>query len=461
MQAASKFTIDEDYITGLMNSSVDIKKVEEILTKALDLKGLSLEESAVLLNIEDDELLEKVCKTAKALKEKIYGKRIVLFAPLYLSNYCTNNCLYCGFRADNKTIKRKMLTVDEVVEETSKILKTGHKRVLLVAGEDLNKCNLDFVEQVINKIYEQKIMNGEVRRLNLNIAPLSTEEFKRLASFGIGTYQCFQETYHKETYKKMHPTGLKANYDWRLETMERALSAGLHDVGMGALFGLTDYRFEVLALLSHSEYLDKKFGVGPHTLSIPRIEPADGSEVSEQPPFAVDDKSFKKIVAVLRLSVPYTGLILSTREKASTRRELLEVGISQISAGSKTNPGGYSDEKATEQFAVGDTRSLDEVINELAENDFIPSFCTSCYRVGRTGKDFMDLAKPGLIQKFCNPNAIVTFAEYLLDYATEETKKVGFESIDKHINEIKDEKTKDKVINQLEEIKKGKRDFYS
>lgn len=461
MSTTSKFTINEDYLTSLMNLSTDEEKVEQILAKALELKGLSLEESAVLLNIEDDQLLEKICKTAKLLKEKIYGKRIVLFAPLYLSNYCTNNCLYCGFRADNKNIERKMLNVDEVVSETSKILNTGHKRVLLVAGEDLNKCNLDFVEQVINKIYEQKIMNGEVRRLNLNIAPLSTEEFKRLASFGIGTYQCFQETYHKETYKKMHPTGLKANYNWRLETMERALSAGLHDVGMGVLFGLTDYKFEVLALLSHSAYLDEKFGVGPHTLSIPRIEPADGSAVSEQPPFAVDDKSFKKIVAVLRLSVPYTGIILSTREKAETRRELLEVGVSQISAGSKTNPGGYSDKKSTEQFSVGDTRSLDEVINELAENDFIPSFCTSCYRVGRTGKDFMDLAKPGLIQKFCNPNAIITFAEYLTDYASEETKKAGFESIDKHINEIKDEKAKEKLVKQLEEIKQGKRDLYS
>ncbi|MEI7474922.1 MAG: [FeFe] hydrogenase H-cluster radical SAM maturase HydG [bacterium] len=461
MTTASKFSVDEEYISSLMNSAPTAERVEAILNKALELKGLSLEESAVLLNVEDEELLAKIAKAAKSLKEKIYGKRIVMFAPLYLSNYCVNNCLYCGFRVDNKEMARKMLTVDEVVQETAKILEQGHKRILLVAGEDTNRCNLDFVEQVINKIYEQKIMNGEVRRLNINIAPLKTEEFERLAKFGLGTYQCFQETYHRETYKIMHPSGLKANYEWRLATMDRALSAGLHDVGMGVLFGLTDYRFEVLALLSHADYLDKKFGVGPHTLSIPRIEPADGSDVSEQPPHAVDNKAFKKIVSILRLSVPYTGIILSTRENAEFRRELLEVGVSQVSAGSKTNPGGYNDQKATEQFSIGDTRSLDEVICELAENDFIPSFCTSCYRVGRVGKDFMDLAKPGLIQKFCNPNALVTFAEYLSDYASEHTKEIGFKAIEKHVEEIKDEKAKAKVIKQLDEIKAGQRDLFS
>lgn len=460
MNIKQEFTVDHERINALMDISADQNKVDIILNKALELKGLNLEESAVLLNINDDSLLQKIYDAAKKLKETIYGKRIVLFAPLYLSNYCTNNCLYCGFRSDNKNIKRKMLTSDEVIEETKQILNTGHKRLLLVAGEDTSKCNLDFIEEIINKIYEQKVMNGEVRRLNINIAPLKTEEFERLAEFGIGTYQCFQETYHKETYKIMHPTGLKANYEWRLGTMERALSAGLHDVGMGALFGLTDFRYEVLALLSHSEYLDKKFGVGPHTLSIPRIEPADGSKLSESPPHAIDDKTFKKIVAVLRLSVPYTGIILSTRERPEVRRELLEVGVSQISAGSKTNPGGYTEKQATEQFSIGDTRSLDEVINELAENDFIPSFCTSCYRVGRVGKDFMDLAKPGLIQRFCNPNAILTFAEYLVDYASEETKQAGFNAITKHINEIKDEKTKSKIKDQLEQIKSGERDIF-
>ena len=426
METQNRIFIDENKINALIDTKPDKDRVNEILNKSLSLKGLNLEEAAVLLNVADSDLLEKIFKAAKTVKENIYGKRIVLFAPLYLSNYCSNNCLYCGFRIDNKNIQRKMLSVDEVLDEVREIVNTGHKRLLLVAGEDTHKCNLDYVEKIINKIYEQKILNGEVRRININIAPLSVEEFKRLGSFGIGTYQSFQETYHKETYKTMHPSGLKANYDWRIETMDRALEAGLHDVGMGALFGLTDYRFEVLAMLMHAEHLDKKYGVGPHTLSIPRIEPAQGSDVSESPPHAINDTDFKKIIAVLRLAVPYTGIILSTRERAEFRKELLDLGVSQISAGSKTSPGGYKAENnSTEQFSVGDTRSLDEVIYELSTHGFIPSFCTSCYRLGRVGKDFMDYAKPGLIQRFCQPNALLTFKEYLIDYASEKTQEAG------------------------------------
>ncbi|HSA06940.1 MAG TPA: [FeFe] hydrogenase H-cluster radical SAM maturase HydG [Candidatus Gastranaerophilales bacterium] len=452
--------INEEKINELMDLNASKEKINEILNKALLLKGISMEEAAFLLNIEDDQLLNQLFKTAKTVKEKIYGKRIVLFSPLYISNYCTNNCLYCGFRLVNKDIKRRKLNIDEVVEEASAIIKMGHKRVLLVAGEDMGQINLDYVEEVIKKLYELKINKGELRRININIAPLSVEDFKRLKTFNIGTFQSFQETYHRETYKKMHVSGLKANYDYRIETMDRAFQAGLDDVGVGVLYGLTDYRFEVLAMLSHADYLDKKYGTGPHTISIPRLEPAKGSEVAENPPHAVTDKEFKKIVAVLRLAVPYTGLILTTRERADFRREVLELGVSQMSAGSRTNPGGYCEDDSAEQFEVGDHRGLDEVIKELSETGYLPSFCTSCYRLGRVGKDFMDLAKPGLIQKFCQPNAILTFKEFLEDYASPETRQAGMECIQKHLAEINDEKLKQSVNKKLDRINDGERDIY-
>lgn len=452
--------INDEQINELMNSKPTNQRVDEILNNALSLKGISKEDAAVLLNVEDDETLSKLFKTAKSLKEKIYGKRIVLFSPLYISNYCTNNCLYCGFRMANKDIKRRKLSVEEVVEEAKTIINMGHKRILLVAGEDMEKVNLDYVEEVIKKIYELKRGKGEIRRVNINIAPLSVEDFKRLKSFDIGTFQSFQETYHRETYKVMHPSGLKANYEYRLETMDRAFQAGLDDVGVGVLYGLTDYRYEVLALLSHAEYLDKKYGTGPHTISIPRLEPANGSQIAESPPHAVSDKDFKKIVAVLRLAVPYTGIILTTRERADFRPEVLELGVSQMSAGSKTNPGGYHEENSTEQFQVGDHRSLDDVIKELSETGYLPSFCTSCYRLGRVGKDFMDLAKPGLIQKFCQPNAILTFKEYLDDYAGQETANSGIKCIESHLAEIKDEKLKQNINKKLERINSGERDIY-
>jgi len=460
MSIASRIRINENKISELLNINGDKSRIWDIFNKALEMKGLDLEESAALLNIQDDETLEQLFKIAKQVKENIYGSRIVLFAPLYLNNYCTNNCLYCGFRIDNKEIQRKKLSVDEAIEETKAIINTGHKRILLVAGEAASNGDLDYLEQVIGRIYDLKVTNGEIRRVNINIAPLSTEEFKRLASFNVGTYQCFQETYHRETYSIMHPTGKKSNYDWRFEAMDRALESGLNDVGMGVLFGLTDYRFDTLALLMHSKRLDEKYGTGPHTLSIPRLEPAKGSDVSQNPKYAISDKDFKKIVAVLRLSVPYTGLILSTRERAEFRSEVIELGISQISAGSKTNPGGYSDKNATEQFEVGDHRSLDEVIHELCQNKYIPSFCTGCYRSGRVGKDFMDLAKPGLIKRFCEPNAMLTFKEYLEDYASDETKKAGLDVIKTCLSEITDSKLKSRIETQLSKIDQGERDIY-
>ena len=348
--------INEDLIFELIDKKVDDDKIKDILDKAMQLKGLSLEESAMLLNVEDEKNLDMIFKAAKELKEKIYGKRIVLFAPLYASNVCTNNCVYCAFRVDNKAIERRHLTPQEVVDEAKAIMQLGHKRIVLLTGEDYKHAGLDYLQEIMERIYKEKVFNGEIRRINVNIAPLSTEEFRRLKSFGIGTYQLFQETYHKETYSQVHPSGKKANYDWRLEAMDRAIEAGIDDVGIGPLFGLADYRFETLATLMHAHHLDKKYGVGPHTISVPRIEHAEGVDFSDNPPSQFSDNEFKKIVAVLRLSVPYTGLILSTRETPQLRREILELGISQMSAESKTNPGGYKVYKdAAEQFEMADS----------------------------------------------------------------------------------------------------------
>ena len=453
--------IDVEKINSYLQIKGDNKKVEEVLDKALKLKGLSSEDVAVLLNLEDESLIKKLYATAKEVKERIYGKRIVFFAPLYVSNHCCNNCLYCGFRQDNKELRRKILTVEEAVQDAEKIIEMGHKRILLVAGEDLTKTSLEYTKKIIDGIYDEKIDNGEIRRLNVNLAPLSVEQFKEVATWGIGTFQVFQETYHPETYKKMHLSGPKSVYNWRLEVWDRAIEGGIKDFGMGALFGLYDYKFEVIALLEHSNYLLNKYGVGPHTISVPRIEPAEGSDVSEHPPYAINDDQFKQIIAILRLAVPYTGMILTTRESTQMRRDALELGITQLSAGSKTNPGGYSEENSTSQFTMADSRTLDEMVKELSETGFIPSFCTSCYRLGRVGVDFMPFAREGSIHKFCDPNAISTFAEYLHDYASEETKKAGFKAIEKHINEnMNNDKIRVQINKTLEKINSGERDLY-
>lgn len=453
--------INVEKINSYLDLRGDREKIEEILNKALECKGLKSEEIAMLLNTDDENLLENLFKTAKQVKEKIYGKRIVFFAPLYVSNHCCNNCLYCGFRKENKELRRRILTVDEAVKDAEKIIEMGHKRILLVAGEDLSKTSLEYTKEIIQGIYADKVDNGEIRRLNLNLAPLSTKQFKEVASWGIGTFQVFQETYHPGAYKRMHPSGPKANYEWRLKVWDRAIEGGIKDFGMGALFGLYDYRFEVLALIEHSNYLLNKYGVGPHTISVPRIEPAEGSSLSEKPPYMITDTQFRKVIAVLRLAVPYTGMILTTRENADMRREAIELGITQLSAGSKTNPGGYCEEDSTAQFTMSDNRSLDEMVKELSEKGFIPSFCTSCYRLGRVGVEFMPFARSGAIHHFCDPNAISTFAEYLNDYASEETKIAGFEAIKKHIEEnFDDEKAKEKVLNTLERVNNGERDLY-
>ncbi|MCX7876653.1 MAG: [FeFe] hydrogenase H-cluster radical SAM maturase HydG [Melioribacteraceae bacterium] len=438
---------------------------KEIIQKSKEAKGLTLSESAALLNISDKEILNELYTTAKEVKEKIYGNRLVLFAPLYLTNLCVNNCLYCAFRKDNKELKRKTLTIDEIKEEAEFLVGQGHKRILLVCGEHPKKASMEFIGEAIKTIYDVRIKNGNIRRLNVNTAPLSVENFKILKSFGIGTYQCFQETYHYETYVKMHPDGPKKDFSWRLYAMDRALQAGIDDVGIGALFGLTDWKFETLALLSHAFNLDQRFGIGPHTISVPRLEPAFNAPVSQKPPFAVDDNSFKKLVAVIRLAVPYTGIILSTRERAELRRELFNVGISQISAGSRTSPGAYKetqesvDEYQMEQFQLGDHRSLDEVVKDCCELGYMPSFCTACYRSNRTGDRFMELAKTGNIGKICVPNAISTFNEYKIDFASDETKKVAENFINSELDKL-DDNVKKKTLKMIEKVNKGERDIF-
>lgn len=439
--------------------SADRQEILDILTQARELKGISFTQAAALLNLQDKELLEELFNTAKYIKTQIYGNRLVLFAPLYISNVCFNECLYCAFRASNKELHRKALNQDEIKQEVSVLLKQGHKRILMVAGESYTGAGLKYVFDSVDSIYQVREGKNNIRRVNVNIAPLTLEEFKELKKHNIGTFQLFQETYHKDTYRKMHISGKKADYEFRLTAMHRAMEAGISDVGIGALLGLYDYKFEVLAMLLHIKDLEAKFGVGPHTISVPRIEPACGSSLSENPPYAVSDEDFKKIIAVLRLAVPYTGIILSTRETPAMRTAAFELGISQLSGGSKTNPGGYEDDSAHEQFTRGDNRSLAQVIEDIVDHGYIPSFCTGCYRLGRVGKDFMDLAKPGLIKAHCLPNAMFTFAEYLYDFAPENLKQKGLALIDKMMKDLPPARAEQTKIN-LAKVAKGERDIY-
>ncbi|GAB4289005.1 MAG: [FeFe] hydrogenase H-cluster radical SAM maturase HydG [Ignavibacteriaceae bacterium] len=459
--------INESYIESLLKNRklTDCKYQEEILQKAKQAMGLTLEESAALLNIEEKSLLEEMFRTAKQVKEKIYGNRLVLFAPLYITNFCVNNCLYCAFRRDNKELKRKTLSLSEIEQEARALILQGQKRILLVAGEHPQESSIDFIGRAIERIYSLNLSGNNIRRLNVNAAPMSLNQFQILKSFGIGTYQCFQETYHYETYKVMHPSGPKGNFAYRLYAMDRAFQAGIDDLGIGALFGLTDYKFETLALLMHAHYLDRVYGVGPHTISIPRLEPALNAPAAQKPPHLVDNDSFKKLVAVIRLSVPYTGMILSTRENPEIRRELFALGISQISAGSRTSPGSYgndtvgADEHEKEQFQLGDHRPLDEVVRDITQLGYMPSFCTACYRSNRTGDRFMELAKSGNIGKICVPNALTTFKEYLNDFASAETKKQGIEFLDEELNKINGQ-TRKKIINMINRIDAGEHDVY-
>jgi len=456
--------INENEIARILfeNQKPDSKKVADVLNKAKEMKGLSLDDVAVLTNINEPELLFELFETANHVKEKIYGKRLVIFAPLYISNLCANECSYCAFRAKNKAIVRRSLTQPEIKQETEILIKQGHKRILLVAGESYPKQGFQYVIDSIASVYEAKVDQGEIRRVNVNVAPLEIPEFKLLKEAKIGTYQLFQETYHHETYRQVHTGGKKKDYDYRVTALHRAIEAGIDDVGIGVLFGLADYRFEMLALMQHIRELETVFGFGPHTISVPRLEPATGSNIASHPPFALPDLDFRKIVAILRLAVPYTGIIMSTRETAQMRRETFALGVSQISAGSRTNPGGYTDslhEADGSQFSLGDHRSLDEVIRDVAEMGYIPSFCTGCYRLGRTGQDFMDRAKPGDIKNHCGPNAISTFMEYLMDYASYETRLIGEDLIDDAINSMEGI-ARERAVHLLEKVKKGKHDMY-
>lgn len=421
------------------NKTPEFVKTREVLAKASEMKGLNLNDVAVLTGISDPVLLTELFETANRVKDTIYGKRLVIFAPLYISNLCANECLYCAFRATNKDIVRNSLSQEHVAKEVEVLIKQGHKRVLMVAGESYPNQGFQYVLDSIKTIYSVKTGHGEIRRVNVNIAPLSTNEFRLLKEAGIGTYQIFQETYHRETYNKVHLGGKKRDYNWRAWSLHRAMEAGIDDVGIGVLFGLFDYRFEILAMMQHIAELEEKFGVGPHTISVPRLEPATNSNLASHPPFPVSDIDFRKLVAIIRLAVPYTGIIMSTRETANMRRETFALGVSQISAGSRTNPGGYEEETEDDpsgQFSLGDHRSLDEVIRDVASMGYIPSFCTACYRLGRTGHDFMDLAKPGDIKLHCGPNALSSFKEYLMNYAKPETVTIGNELIRKTIDEM-------------------------
>ncbi|AGL00466.1 [FeFe] hydrogenase H-cluster radical SAM maturase HydG [Desulfoscipio gibsoniae] len=516
--------INEQQINTLLTEArqADKAQARSIIDRASQAKGLTPYECAILLHIEDKELLEEIYRVARQIKENIYGRRLVLFAPLYISNHCINNCVYCGYRRDNRFTRRR-LTTEELQEEVILLEELGHKRLALEAGEDPQNCTIDYVLDSIKTIYAVKEANGSIRRVNVNIAATTVENYRLLKEAGIGTYILFQETYHRQTYAAMHPSGPKHDYDYHTTAMDRAMQGGIDDVGLGVLFGLYDYKYEVLAMLLHALHLEESFGVGPHTLSVPRLRPAQGVNYDNFP-YLVDDAAFKKIIAVLRLAVPYTGMILSTREPAEFRDELLTVGISQISAGSCTGVGGYqqehqrkstgscacasgasgsnvkgsgnygssaskslSDGSATSsinssngnsssisdngngrdnanneapQFQIEDHRSPDEMLRSVCLSGYIPSFCTACYRSGRTGDRFMPLAKSGQIQNVCQPNAILTFKEYLMDYASPETRAVGEKTIQTHLAEITNIKTRRLTEERLKLIEQGQRDLY-
>jgi 2-iminoacetate synthase len=458
--------IDEQQINDLLvkAKSVSRKEVRQIIQKGKEAKGLTPRETAVLLQNDDKDTTRLLFGAAHEVKEKIYGKRIVFFAPLYISNYCINNCYYCGYRKSNK-INRRRLDMNEIEKEIIALESMGHKRLALETGEDPVNCPIEYVLDAIKKIYDIKDKTGSIRRANVNIAATTVEDYRRLKEAGIGTYILFQETYHRETYKKMHPSGPKKDYDWHTTAMDRAMEGGIDDVGFGVLFGLYDYKFEVLALLLHSLHLEERFGVGCHTISVPRIRPAIGVSL-ENFPYLVSDEDFMRIVAIIRLAVPYTGMILSTREKADFRDQIIELGISQLSAGSCTGVGGYhkdiekESDETTGQFQVEDHRTTDEVLQSVCESGYIPSFCTACYRRGRTGDNFMPLAKSGEIQNLCQPNAILTFKEFLLDYASEETRKIGEKTITDHLKQISNPKIRNETEKKIKKLEQGERDLY-
>ncbi len=437
--------------------------IDAIIAKARLKKGLSHREASVLLSCELEDRNQQIYELAKQIKQDFYGNRIVMFAPLYLSNYCVNGCTYCPYHLKNKHIARKKLTQEEIRNEVIALQDMGHKRLALETGEDPVNNPIEYVLESIKTIYSIKHKNGAIRRVNVNIAATTVENYRKLKDAGIGTYILFQETYHKESYEKLHPTGPKHNYSYHTEAMDRAMEGGIDDVGCGVLFGLELYRYEFAGLLMHAEHLEAVYGVGPHTISVPRVKHADDIDpgVFDN---GIDDDTFAKIIACIRVSVPYTGMIISTRENAKCRQRVLELGISQISGGSKTSVGGYAegtleDDDITEQFDVSDTRTLDQVVRWLMENNHIPSFCTACYREGRTGDRFMTLCKNQQILNCCHPNALMTLKEYLMDYASPETRRLGEELIAKEIEKVTNPKVKEIAKKNLKAIENGSRDF--
>ncbi|MDK0916298.1 [FeFe] hydrogenase H-cluster radical SAM maturase HydG [Clostridium perfringens] len=458
--------IKDDEINSLIAKGKELvsdkELVREIIEKSKSAEGLTPEETAVLLNLEDKELIEEMFKAARQVKEKLYGKRLVVFAPLYVSNYCVNNCTYCGYKYCNNELKRKKLNKEQLIEEVKVLESLGHKRIALEAGEDPVNAPLDYILDCIKSIYSIKFDNGSIRRINVNIAATTVEDYKRLKDAEIGTYILFQETYHKPTYERLHVSGPKHNYNYHTTAMHRAREAGIDDIGMGVLYGLYDYKYETLAMLMHAMDLEETTGVGPHTLSVPRIRPAENVSL-ENYPYLVDDEDFKKIVAILRLAVPYAGLILSTREEPGLRDEIIALGVSQVSTGSCTGVGGYSesyiDPEEKPQFEVGDHRSPVEMIESLMEAGYIPSYCTACYREGRTGERFMDIVKSGELYKICEANALITLKEFIDDYGTDRTREIGDKLIKKSIDEIDNESFRKSVEEKINKISNGTRDL--
>lgn len=455
--------IDDEEINQILHEAIpDREKVMEVINKSLSKNRLSLHETAILLNTEDPELVELIKDGARQLKEKVYGKRIVLFAPLYVGNYCSNNCRYCGFKASNKNALRKTLTKEELIENVKALEEHGQKRLILVFGEH-RVYSAEFIADTVRTVYEVKKDHGEIRRVNINAAPFDIDGFRTVKESGIGTYQVFQETYQHETYATCHTSGRKSDYDYRLTALDRAMEAGIDDVGIGALFGLYDYKFEVMGLLRHVNHLEACYNVGPHTISFPRIQ--DASEYDLDDKYSVTDEQFTKLVAILRLAVPYTGLILTARESRQVRDEVLAFGCSQIDAGTKLEIGAYAENPGVdqnlnkEQFKINDDRTLNEVIDELLDGDYLPSFCTACYRKGRTGQHFMEFSVPGFIKNFCTPNALLTLAEYIVDYASPSTAEKGWKVISQNLEQM-DETYHDKVKERIERIKAGERDLY-
>lgn len=452
----------EETIQWAMENKSNYELISSIISKAKAMKGVSHREAAVLLECDIEELNQEMVRLARAIKQKLYGNRIVIFAPLYLSNYCVNGCVYCPYHYQNKHIHRKKLTQEDIKKEVIALQDMGHKRLALETGEDPVNNPLEYILESIKTIYSIKHKNGSIRRVNVNIAATTVEDYIKLKDAGIGTYILFQETYHKDNYETLHPKGPKHNYAWHTEAMDRAMEGGIDDVGLGVLFGLNLYRYDFVGLLMHAEHLEAAWGVGPHTISVPRIRPADDID-PDNFANAVSDEIFEKIVTVLRIAVPYTGMIISTRESQKTRERVLELGITQVSGASRTSVGGYAEEEPedekSDQFDLEDRRTLDEIINWLLELGHIPSFCTACYREGRTGDRFMAMVKTGQISNCCHPNALITLKEYLEDYASEDTKAKGQKMLQKELSGILNEKVRKLTAEYLQKISTGERDF--